>query len=195
MTPPPPLQAPSFNYGPQGHAGQPPSHGGVPHAQTLLGLGSGLPIGRPLSSTFQQPAAPALMARPQPQMMDFSGSATLPEKSSGPPTWVAVVAIVVSLAGGAVLAQRATRGQMLALAAFDDARPARPSPPKDEAKGLPPRATEPSAAPPPAEAPAPDEEPAPAAAAAAPAPAAKPAHPRGHGKRHAAPGHRKPGRH
>ena len=131
-------------------------------------------------------------------MMDFSGSATLPEKSSGPPRWLAVIAIVGSLAGGAVLAHRATQGQMAAITAFDEEKSA-PRPTTLDEKSLPPRA--PAAEPEPikeAEEPAPAaaEAPAPArpARAAVRAHAAKPAHARAAGKRHA-PAHRKLGRH
>ena len=200
-TPPPPAYAPQQYAEPT----PPPAYGGgVPHAQTLLGIGGGgLPMGRPPQPAYQyqaaQEAAPAApLPRYQPQMMDFSGSATLPEKSSGPPRWLAAIAIVGSLAGGAVLAHRATQGQMAAITAFDEAKSA-PRPTTLDEKSLPPRA--PAAEPEPIKE---AEEPAPAAAEAPPpaqparaatrAHAAKPGHARAAGKRHA-PAHRKVGRH
>ena len=215
-TPPPPLQP---AYAPQGYAEQaPPSYGGVAHAQTLMGIGSGLPMGRPQAPAYQmeaapaqqayapaqqayapaqqpyaQPVAPAPIPRFQPQMMDFSGSATLPEKSSGPPRWLAIFAIVASLVGGAVLGQRATEGQMLAMSAFDDTRPARPQPTTLDEKSLPPRApavVEPSKGP--AVEALPPAEPAAVAPAHAPRPAA---HARGAAKHHGPPPHHRPGHH
>ena len=188
-TPPPPVVA-APDYAPQSYGG----NGAVVHAPTLLGLGGGLPMGRPQPAYQPEPAAPVPVPRYQPQMMDFSGSATLPEKSSGPPRWLAVIAVVGSLAGGAVLAHRATQGQMAAMAALDEPRPVRTRPTTLDDKALPPRAP---AAEPIKEA----EEPAPVAAEAPPAEraptarphAAKPTHARA-AKRHA-PAHRKPGRH
>ena len=200
-TPPPPVEQ---AYAPQAYAEQaPPAYGAVAHAPTLLGLGGGgLPVGRP-QPTYQYQAEPAAPAAPlprfQPQMMDFSGSATLPEKSSGPPRWLAVAAIVASLAGGAVLAHRATEGQMAAIAAFDEPRPAPARPTTLDEKSLPPRApaAEPSkepAEPAPAAEALPPAEPTAAPAAPARAHAAKPTHARAGAKRHAQV-HRKPGRH
>ena len=207
-TPPPPVEAPA-DYAPA-YAEQAPAYGGgVPHAQTLLGFGGGgLPMGRPAPAAYSQQAAPApYQAEPapyqsapvpryQPEMMDFSGSATLPEKSSGPPRWLAIIAVVGSLAGGAVLAHRATEGQMAAIAAFDDSRQTPPRPTTLDEKSLPPRApaVEPGQPAQAAEAPAvealpPRDDPPPAAAAHP----AKPAHARA-AKRHG-PAHRKPGRH
>jgi len=206
-TPPPPEETPPPPYDPNAYAEQAapayggqaygqPAYGGVPHAQTLHGFGGGLPVGRPPAMAPSYPApAPAPVPRMQPQMIDFSGSATLPEKSSGPPRWLAVIAIVGSLAGGAVLARRTTEGQMAAVAAFDDVRPARPHPTTIDEKSLPPRAAEP--APEPAvEAMPPAEPPPPAAAAPAAHRAPKPAaRARAAAKHHAPPAHRKPGRH
>jgi len=200
-TPPPPAELPAA-YGAQAFA--PPAYGGLPHAQTLHGLGAGLPMGRPQPAYQYQaeqavPAAvPAPAPRFQPQMIDFSGSATLPEKSSGPPRWLAIAAIVGSLAGGAVLAHRVTEGQVATIVAFDESRRAHPRPTTLDENSLPPRA--PAAEPSkqtaePAEAEAVEAPPAAAPARAdAPAHAAKPAHRRAAGKRHA-PAHRKPGRH
>ena len=209
-TPPPPVETPPPAYAPDAYAEQAaayggqgaaayggqaaPAYGGVARAQTLHGFGGGPPMGRPPATamTYPAPAAPAPIPRVQPQMMDFSGSATLPEKSSGPPSWLAVIGIVASLAGGAVLARRVTEGQMATVAALEDVRPARPRPPTIDEKTLPPRAAEPTPSPP-VEA-LPPREPPPAEPAAAPS--HKPAaHARASAKHHAAPAHRKPGRH
>jgi len=98
---------------------------------------------------FGSQAVPAVVGRAlsQPETMDFSGSATLPEKKSGPPRWLVIAGLTLGLIGGAVLGHRATRGEMAEVAAIAEApRPSRAAagpapgelPPPDEAPAPPP---------------------------------------------------------
>jgi len=80
---------------------------------------------------FGSQAVPGVLGRPlsQPETMDFSGSATLPEKGSGPPRWLVLGGLALGLVGGAVLGYRATRGDMAEVAAIAEApRPLRAAP-------------------------------------------------------------------
>jgi hypothetical protein len=94
---------------------------------------------------FGSQAVPGVLGRPlsQPETMDFSGSATLPEKGSGPPRWLVLGGLALGLIGGAILGYRATRGDMAEVAVISEApRPSRAAgggpapgdlPPPDEA--------------------------------------------------------------
>ena len=104
-----------------------------------------------VASQFASQAVPAVLARPlsQPETIDFSGSATLPEKKSGPPRWLVIAGLTLGLIGGAALGHRATRGEMAEVAAIAEA----PRPPRV------------AAGPAPGELPPPDEAPLPPSAA------------------------------
>lgn len=192
------------------------------HAHTLLGSGPVPSFGRSHPpSGYPSPAAPVPAYAPpglsQPETIDFSGSATLPEKKSGPPTWLVVTGLVAGLAAGSVLAHRVTRDQVASVVA--EAAEVTTPQPRRAAKTAPPGASEvpPTAR---AAAPSPPEEAAPMAPASPGLPGVEPPegdetdaeaqavsrakHPAsgarahgskgGAGKRHAAAAHKKPAR-
>ena len=116
-TPPPPLTPPPFTPPPPASFDideSPPAARSRPSASTLLGLGSGphpLAQGAPGYTSSAAPSAvPSRLS--QPQTLDFSGSATLPEKPSGPPRWLTVTCVAASLVGGALLGHRVTRSDV-----------------------------------------------------------------------------------
>ena len=109
LTPPPPLT----------------SHDGG----SLISHGyPGIPMGAPASRGMPPqgyPGVPSPSAPPpilsQPPTMDFSGavSAFLPEQKGGPPSWLVLSALLVSLVGGAVLAHRVTSRDVAQLASAE----------------------------------------------------------------------------
>jgi hypothetical protein len=87
------------------------------------GFGSGPPRGQSLFSPPRPSPSARGYAEPplvlnQPQTIDFRGAVTamLPDKKSGPPTWIAAVLVLASLVGGAVLAHRFVDTEAAALA-------------------------------------------------------------------------------
>ncbi|HEY4184317.1 MAG TPA: serine/threonine-protein kinase [Polyangia bacterium] len=134
----------------------PPALGGPLPAPTLLGFGSAPNLGRapPMGyqaaqaamAAYADPAAPVAVGPrlSQPQTISFQGTSLLPEKKSGPPRWLAIIGLVGSVAGGAVLAERATRSDVATLtASLDVPRPAKAPaspPPVDDLDDSPPTA-------------------------------------------------------
>lgn len=89
---------------------------------TLLGSGPASSFERSHPpSGYPSPAAPVPGYAPprlsQPETIDFSGSATLPEKKSGPPRWLVVTGLLAGLAGGSLLAHHVTRDQVASVVA------------------------------------------------------------------------------